>query len=153
MSKSGDWYKKLRENDPIAYKNLMNLKNKRRKENLAADPIKFAQSKFVKQRAEAVRRGYSWELTKDQVHDMIINTKFCSISGLPLTLEVDATDGSSIDRIDSNKGYFTDNVQVVSKRVNVAKNTMTDEEFIKMCESVTNHQKKLKKLKQKGKKH
>ena len=105
--------------------------------------------KFTKQRAEAIRRGYSWELTTEEVHDMIINTKVCSISGLSLTLEVSATDGSSIDRIDGTKGYFSENVQVVSKRVNVAKNTMTDEEFIKMCESVVKHQRNLRKLKQK----
>ena len=148
-SKSGDWYKKLRANDPTTYKNLMDFKNKRRKENLAVDPKKFAQMKFTKQRAEAIRRGYSWELTTEEVHDMIINTKVCSISGLSLTLEVSATDGSSIDRIDGTKGYFSENVQVVSKRVNVAKNTMTDEEFIKMCESVVKHQRNLRKLKQK----
>ena len=146
-SRSGDWYKNLRESDPTAYKNLMDIKNKRRNENYAADPKKFAQMKFTKQRAEAIRRGYSWELTTEEVHDMIINTKICSISGLPLTLAVSAIDGSSIDRIDGTKGYLTENVQVVSKRINVAKNTMTDEEFIEMCEAVANHQKKLRKLK------
>lgn len=149
-SKSGDWYKQLRETDPVGYKNLMDHKNKRRNENYAKYPEKFAQSKFSKQRAEAIRRGYSWELTKEQVHDMIINTKICSISGLPLSLAVNAVDGSSIDRIDNDKGYFIENVQVVSKRVNVAKNTMTDEEFIVMCESVVKHQRKLRKLKEKG---
>jgi hypothetical protein len=42
----------------------------------------------------------------------------------------------SIDRIDSNKSYTKDNIQLVCTPVNNAKCNMSDDEFIKMCGEV-----------------
>lgn len=39
----------------------------------------------------------------------------------------------SLDRIDSNKGYIEGNVQWVDKRINMMKQSFTQDEFIKMC--------------------
>ena len=43
----------------------------------------------------------------------------------------------SIDRIDSKVGYTKDNIQIVLKEVNLMKNTLSHEEFIKICKLVT----------------
>lgn len=46
---------------------------------------------------------------------------------------------ASIDRIDSSKGYTVDNIQIIHKDINVAKQAKSDEDFIKMCCEVADH--------------
>ena len=43
----------------------------------------------------------------------------------------------SIDRVDSDKGYVKDNVQLVTARTNLAKGNMSNEEFLEFCQMVT----------------
>lgn len=45
----------------------------------------------------------------------------------------------SVDRIDSSKGYTKDNIQLLHKEVNLAKQSTTQTEFIKMCREVSQH--------------
>ncbi len=45
----------------------------------------------------------------------------------------------SIDRIDSNKGYYIDNIQLVYPKINMMKFTYSQDEFIDMCKLVSNH--------------
>lgn len=142
-SKSGDWYKALRESDPETYRKLMDEKYGRRVEQLNTDPDKFAQMKFTKQRASAKDRSIPWELSQDHVHKIIKETKHCAISGRPVVLEVNHIDGSSIDRIDSSKGYTIDNVHVTSQVVNKARGEMSIADFVKMCQDVVNHQQQI----------
>jgi len=66
----------------------------------------------------------------------------CALSGLPLVFganhgKIEGT--ASLDRIDSSKGYTIDNVQWVHKIVNLMKQDSSDEEFVKMCRIVSNH--------------
>jgi len=133
MSKSGDWYKKLREEDPIAYRKLMDEKYDRRVKQTNSDPTKFAQMKYSKQKAGALSRGYDWNLTEDDVHKLIKETKTCQLSGRELVLEINHRDGPSLDRIDNNNGYSMKNVQVVSQQINKARGEMSVDEFIQMC--------------------
>jgi hypothetical protein len=46
---------------------------------------------------------------------------------------------ASLDRKDSTLGYTLDNIQWLHKRVNMAKQVMTDPEFIEMCRQVYEH--------------
>lgn len=39
----------------------------------------------------------------------------------------------SVDRIDSNKGYEPDNIQLVDKRINMMKQSLSNDEFIELC--------------------
>ncbi len=43
---------------------------------------------------------------------------------------------ASIDRIDSNKGYMKENIQILHKNVNLAKQSLTQIEFITLCKKV-----------------
>lgn len=45
----------------------------------------------------------------------------------------------SIDRIDSNKGYTKDNVQLVCSAINFMKSNLSLNDFIMYCESVINY--------------
>lgn len=135
-SKSGDWYKELREQDPTGYRELMDKKYANRLGQLNTDPDKFAQMKFTKQRSGAKERKLQWDLTKEQVHKMIKETTHCQVSGRKVMLEVGHPDGASIDRIDSTRGYTIDNVQITSQLINKARGEMTVDEFVKMCRDV-----------------
>ena len=44
--------------------------------------------------------------------------------------------GPSIDRIDNNKGYTTDNCQIVCNMYNTGKGQHTDLEFLDFCKKV-----------------
>ena len=46
----------------------------------------------------------------------------------------------SIDRENNDKGYSNSNVQLVCKRVNIAKHTLNNKEFIKWCKRITANQ-------------
>ena len=45
----------------------------------------------------------------------------------------------SIDRIDSDQGYYIDNIQLVVPKINMMKFTYSQDDFIDMCKLVSNH--------------
>lgn len=56
----------------------------------------------------------------------------CKLSGETLSLQSKSNYIISIDRLDSTKGYTIDNIQLVTKIVNLAKNDLTDKIFNRM---------------------
>ncbi len=50
------------------------------------------------------------------------------------------SDKISIDRIDNDKGYSLDNIQLVTAKVNMARGVMSIEEFKDMCKKVINYE-------------
>ena len=78
---------------------------------------------------------YIWEL-------FLYQNKKCALSGVDLFLPKNNSKSelkkanASIDRIDSSLGYVKGNVQWVTKTINIMKNTMSQEEFISVCNSV-----------------
>jgi hypothetical protein len=63
----------------------------------------------------------------------------CNISGRDVTLDTNDPDVVSFDRINNNKGYVYDNIQVVSSAINTAKLTWTQEEFIEIAKQICKH--------------
>jgi len=97
-------------------------------------------------------KNLSFEITVNDITDTYNKQNgICKLSGCIMTsyaYNIDNTDNKkiiihnwnvSIDRIDSNKGYTTDNIQLVSNVINRMKSDMTNEEFIEICNLVTNH--------------
>lgn len=63
----------------------------------------------------------------------------CALTGIPMTYEFyngRTNTNLSVDRIDSNKGYVKDNVQLVCMMVNQMKNDLSYEELIDLCSKV-----------------
>ena len=63
----------------------------------------------------------------------------CALSGMSIEPDISKTLNQqmmSIDRIDSYKGYEPDNIQLVDKRINMMKGSLTDKEFIDLCVNV-----------------
>ena len=63
----------------------------------------------------------------------------CALTGWPMTMvhgKGNILTNCSIDRIDSNLGYTEDNVQLLCKVANIAKQTLSMADFIELCSSV-----------------
>lgn len=103
----------------------------------------ITQTFLTKFKFSAVSRGLEFCITLDDIH-RLYDTQGgrCALSGDTLTLPVFAgrQDGHfniSIDRVDPSRGYTPDNIQLVTKQINLAKGPMTDGEFINMCRRVS----------------
>jgi len=69
----------------------------------------------------------------------------CAITGRMMTHIVGkgkVTTNISIDRIDSDSGYSTDNVQLVCHDVNIMKSTLTMDQLYSLCEEILEHKNK-----------
>lgn len=66
----------------------------------------------------------------------------CIYTNEPIALPKDFTDlwqnplVASIDRIDSNSGYIDSNFQLVTKKVNMSKQSLSNQDFIDICKKV-----------------
>lgn len=68
----------------------------------------------------------------------------CAISGLPMTHisgQGKQAFNISIDRIDSSRNYEEDNVQLVCCALNIMKSDFIEQDFIKICKAVAEHNK------------
>lgn len=89
----------------------------------------------------ADRRNVNFDITIEYLWTILIRQeKKCALSGLPLEFGRVTRDRKgktlSVDRIDSNKGYIEGNVQWVHKQVNIMKNNLNEDEFIKLCDLI-----------------
>lgn len=71
--------------------------------------------------------GFDFNLDRSD----IVVPDCCPILGTPFEYKTYYT--SSIDRIDSDKGYIKGNVQVISHKANAMKNSATKEELVKFA--------------------
>jgi hypothetical protein len=106
---------------------------------------------YSKLKIEARLRGIEFDVSIEYLWELFVKQKGkCSLSGIEITLEKSVTSArkncdlqtASLDRIDSGRGYFENNVQWVHKRINCMKNSDSDSEFIEWIEIVHNYQTK-----------
>ena len=73
---------------------------------------------------------WGWELYEKQQGK-------CALSGVPIGFGTERRrNTASLDRIDSTRGYTTDNVQWVHKDINIMKRDLPNDTFITLCKSV-----------------
>jgi len=100
---------------------------------------------FGKLEHGAKYRKKKFTLTIEQLEELYVKQDGkCALSGLPIRIALTKAEDTtaSVDRIDSNKGYIIDNVQWVHKSVNLMKQSLTDSDFISLCEHVVNFRRK-----------
>jgi len=87
----------------------------------------------------ATTRGYCCEITPEAVSDLYDQQKgVCALSGLKIGWsDTGWNHTASIDRIDNNVGYTVDNIQLVDKRINMMRGTLSVSDFVDLCNSVT----------------
>ncbi len=86
-------------------------------------------------KASAKKRNIPFDLTQTDILHLDLPIT-CPILGIPLKYNrgKQEDDSYSIDRIDSTRGYVSDNIIVVSWRANRLKNNATDIEMKQLAE-------------------
>lgn len=89
-------------------------------------------------------KDMEFNITPKFIDDLLSKNHYCALSGIDLSFDISKQmndQNLSIDRIDSSKGYTMDNVQLVDKKINMMKGTLSNEEFIDLCKKVAEHNK------------
>ena len=96
---------------------------------------------FNKFEKNAKKRKIDFDITIEDVLKVYLNQgKVCSLSGIPIGwTRMEKSHNISIDRIDSDQGYYIDNIQLVVPKINMMKFTYSQDEFIDMCKRVSNY--------------
>ncbi len=97
----------------------------------------------------AKQRNIDFHITIEEVENLYEQqNKCCALSGRPIDfnkrriahIQGKIIRGSaSIDRIDSHKPYTIDNIQLLHKEVNMAKQRLAQKDFIQLCREVANY--------------
>ena len=97
---------------------------------------------YNKFKRSAERRKITWGLSISDIDALYEKQrKLCALSLEPLTFDhgLNGVKGNaSLDRTDSSGGYTIDNIQLITKKLNVAKQSFSYSEFVEMCIAVTN---------------
>lgn len=102
---------------------------------------KTARSYLQYLRSKAIQRRKGNEVISLDALELLWHTQHgcCAITGWPMTMELAngvVHTNCSIDRIDSKLGYTVGNVQLVCRAANIAKNALTQGEFVSLCAAV-----------------
>jgi hypothetical protein len=99
-------------------------------------PYNWFSNYYIRQGKKYPKSG---DVTIQQVWGLYLKQdKLCALSRLPIGWYDDGkTHTASLDRIDSNEGYYLDNLQLVHKDVNIMKNRYDQQYFINICKKVT----------------
>jgi len=90
---------------------------------------------FSRLKRNAEIRNISFDLTIEDIHSIFVEQQYkCAFTGFDIFFDGTA----SIDRIDSDKGYTVDNIQIVHKDLNMMKKDLPNDVFILWCKSVAN---------------
>jgi hypothetical protein len=92
----------------------------------------------------AKNKGWAFDLTVDFLLDLYEKQEGkCYFSQELLSEKIGDPNRVSLDRLDPNKGYTQGNVALVCWKINDCKRSLSEEEFIKMCEGVVKNVQRL----------
>lgn len=92
---------------------------------------------FSSVKYEAERRNIDFDLTIDYLDGLIRGQNHrCYYSNLPIDAKTRNSITASLDRVDSSKGYTTDNVHFVYKDVNFMKWTLQESRFLDLVDRI-----------------
>ena len=114
-----------------------------REKRFTKSHIRYLKNLFGQLKSNRTKQGMTWNITPEDIYELwYIQDGLCNLSGEVLTfsrgrkniggLETNA----SIDRINPNKGYIKNNIQLVTKRVNLMKHTLTQDEFLSIIKAI-----------------
>jgi len=94
-------------------------------------------SYFENKKTDAIARGYCFEITIDDVADLLEEQMHqCALTGEPVALDKCTSPSGSLDRIKNSKGYTVDNIQITTKDINMLRGSFSVERFIELCRKV-----------------
>ena len=101
-------------------------------------------------KGNAEKRNIEVNITINDIKNLYVQqNEKCVISGIKMTTEFIPGDDKwsrihnmSVDRIDSNKSYTKDNIQLVCCMINIMKWDLKQDDFINICKTIYLHNKK-----------
>jgi hypothetical protein len=133
-----EYQRKYRLNNPEKIKAQKKQYYTRVKDASKTDPIKVCKSMLASSKDRSKNRGRNHAITEADIINLWTTQKgICALTGLQMSSEIgDPYLVASLDRIDSRKGYVSNNIQLVCKWVNIAKkdtsNTLAKKFFSKL---------------------
>ena len=128
-----DKYKNERSQYNLSYRK----NNQAKVRNYQIKYEKTLKRKIQKWRAGAIRRGILWDISDEYLENIPM---ICHYTGLELTMEAHKINTISLDRIDSNAGYTSNNVVFCCAEINLMKRKLSIDEFVKICKLVAKFQ-------------
>jgi hypothetical protein len=122
-----------------AANNKKRIGTKQKENNPAWKGYKHIPGKvFSKLKRDAATREISFDITIEDINDKYEQQDMrCALSGIPVLFGINA----SVDRIDSDKGYTKDNIQIVLSVVNIMKRDIPEDLFIMLCKNIAERHK------------
>lgn len=95
----------------------------------------FVKSQLLQAKHRAKRDGLIFEIDINFINRKLIEQDYrCKLSGIEMVMTNNKWNSLSFDRLDSNIGYTVDNTILVTKFVNISKNTYSVHEFKQILE-------------------
>lgn len=117
----------------LVTKNMIN-KNKIKLEPFI--DILYINKKYSASKCRAKKKKIEFDLDRNYLIDLLDKQIYrCNLSGIDLRYNKVI----SIDRINSNKGYTKNNIQLVHKDINFMKQEYSQSEFINWCKLIYSH--------------
>jgi hypothetical protein len=113
---------------PILYKSI---KFNRKQRSFILNLLKTCKMNCIKRKKQNRIESSKYKITLDDIEELYNDQcGKCIYSGINLTFNKSDSYKLSIDRIDSDKGYINDNIQLVLWSVNQAKGNMFESDFL-----------------------
>lgn len=93
----------------------------------------------------AKKRKIKFNITIEDMWNLYLKQdKKCALTGVDIVIGRNKFEqtNASIDRIDSSKGYESNNIQWVDRDINYMKQSYSQDYFIQLCKNVVTHQQK-----------
>lgn len=111
----------------------------KRADFLESDIKLFARDQWHKLYKGAITRGIGWRITLGDFTELLSTQRHCAISGRQVSFRLGDVNKASLDRIDSNKAYTLDNVQIVTTIANMMKRDWLQEDIIALAKDIAKH--------------
>ena len=151
------WFANLSGERKKKYRESSNEKRKTYKKRLhevlekTKNPKLFFQFKIRRVKASAKARNLECTITVEELFNMYKKQEGrCFYTGEKLVLKISSSQSykrenmdvfknyATLDRLDSTKGYTIDNVVLSTLKCNMAKSSLSYDEFVKICENIKN---------------
>jgi len=131
---------KIKERRKIYYnknkKIINNINDKYKKDNKLTISIKNRNYRitniekvlFNKAKDRAKRKSILFDITLDDIKNIMPKDNICPFLGIKMCVSLGSgpsNNSFSLDRINSNKGYTKENIQIISNKANTSKNNIT----------------------------
>jgi hypothetical protein len=130
------------------YSESAKLKQNQRKERDGVSYILRENGKLSGIKGGAKTRDLEFEISLEEIWRLYESqNKRCALTGVEIVFKDDIINGentASLDRIDSSKGYIAGNIQWVHKDINLMKGSLSQEDFISLCHTISDYQESIK---------